>query len=272
MSSEPPPRETSGAADVARAVARGVPIAVLLLCGVAATLLLRLVEWPLHGRQRPWTPYITQWVCAGAFRILGISHAVSGNPMREPGAIVCNHVSWLDILALNACKRVYFVSKSEVARWPVIGGVARMVGTVFIDRDPKGARMQTALLEDRLMAGHRLLFFPEGSSTDGMRVLPFRPTLFQTFLSPALRETVHVQPVSVIYHAPEGLDARFYGWWGDMSLAAHLLQVLGARRQGSVRIVYHPPLKVSCFSDRKTLAATCEAQVRAGMPEDRRGT
>jgi 1-acyl-sn-glycerol-3-phosphate acyltransferase len=121
------------------------------------------------------------------------------------------------------------------------------------------------------LAGHKLLFFPEGSSTDGMRVLAFKSTLFQAFFSQKLEHAIHVQPVSVIYEAPKGQDPRFYGWWGDMDFGTHLVRVLAVRHQGRVRVVYHAPARVDAFADRKALAAWAEAQVRAGMPEARRG-
>ena len=267
---DPPPETRLGAGQLLRVVLRGVPLIGVLLLGVLATVVLRMIERPVFKLHRPWTPFITQWVCRAAFLILGMRHEVQGSPMIESGAVVANHSSWLDIFALNACKRVYFVSKSEVADWPGIGTLAKITGTVFINRDPREARVQTKLFENRLLIGHKLLFFPEGSSTDGMRVLPFKSTLFQAFFSQPLRHRMRVQPVSVIYEAPPGTDPRFYGWWGDMNFGAHLVQVLGARRQGCVRVIYHPPVKVDEFADRKALAAAVEAQVRAGMPEDRR--
>jgi len=271
FSSEAPPEFQRDAGHVLRVVLRGGPLVLVLGLGVLATLGLRMIEAPLFRLYRPWTPFITQGVCRMAFVILGIRHEVTGAPMLEPGAVVANHSSWLDIFALNACKRVYFVSKSEVADWPGIGLLAKITGTVFIRRNPREARAQTAVFERRLLIGHRLLFFPEGSSTDGMRVLNFKSTLFQAFFSKALCHRLYVQPVSVIYDAPADVDPRFYGWWGDMSFAEHLMQVLGARRQGRVRVIYHPPLKVDDFPGRKALAADAEAQVRAGMPADRRG-
>lgn len=250
---------------------RGLSMALVILLGVVVSVALRLIEGPLHGLHRPWTPHVTQWVCWAVFRVLGMGHEVKGTPMRAPGAVVANHASWLDIFALNARKRVYFVSKSEVAGWPGIGHLARLVGTVFITRDPKEAKAQTEVFESRLLAGHKLLFFPEGSSTDGMRVIPFKSTLFQAFFSQKLAHAIHVQPVSVIYESPKGQDPRFYGWWGDMDFGTHLLRVLAVRRQGRVRVVYHAPARVDAFADRKALAAWAEAQVRAGMPETRRG-
>jgi 1-acyl-sn-glycerol-3-phosphate acyltransferase len=204
-------------------------------------------------------------VCRNAFRILGMGFSTTGDLMRERGAVVANHSSWLDIFALNARKRIYFVSKAEVAKWPGIGWLARATGTVFIERNPRRAREQTQTFQQRLLAGHKLLFFPEGTSSDGLRVLPFKTTLFAAFLMPELRETTFIQPVTVTYQAPTGKPPRFYGWWGDMDLAPHLLKILATRRQGGVMVTYHPPVRVADFADRKTLAAHLETVVRAGF-------
>mgnify|MGYP005840545749 CR=1 FL=1 len=266
----PPLPQPGGIAAWLRIARRAALLAALLVAGALATLLLRLVERPLGGLRRPVTPHITQGVCRAALAILGIGHGIRGRPIQGPGAVVANHASWLDIFALNAHQRVCFVSKSEVARWPGIGLLARITGTVFIDRDRRQVVAQAALFAHRLAGGQRLLFFPEGTSSDGMRVLRFRPTLFQAFMAPDLRGTLRVQPVTVVYQAPPGADRRFYGWWGDMEFAAHLLQVLAAPRQGRVEVIYHPPLRAADFADRKALAAAAEVAVRQGMPESRR--
>jgi 1-acyl-sn-glycerol-3-phosphate acyltransferase len=237
--------------------------------GVISMVLIRCVEKPVYGLNRPWSPWITQSVSRSAFAILGMRHEVEGERMSQPGAVVANHASWLDIFALNARKRIYFVSKSEVAAWPVIGRLAKMTGTVFIARDPKQARLQQQIFEERLLAGHKLLFFPEGTSTDGFRVLPFKSTLFQAFFTRDLRHETHIQPVTVIYIAPKGEDARFYGWWGDMDFGRHLVKLLAARQHGTVKVVYHQPVKVDGFKNRKALAAHVESVVRQGMPPER---
>lgn len=248
-----------------RAALRGAALGLWVFGGLALLLLVRLVERPFHGLRRPWTPAISCTVCMGAFPLLGLGLKTLGAPLRGPGAVVANHSSWLDIFALNARKRIYFVSKAEVSRWPAIGWLARATGTVFITREVRDAPAQARLFEARLRAGHRLLFFPEGTSSDGRRVLPFKSTLFEAFFTQDLQASLAVQPVSVIYRAPDGADPRFYAWWGDMGFGAHLLRVLAARRQGRVTVLYHPPLKVADYSDRKALAAACEAAVRAGM-------
>ena len=186
--------------------------------------------------------------------------------MAMKGAVVANHASWLDIFTLNAVQRIYFVAKAEVAGWAGIGWLARATGTVFINRRGREAKAHKALFEARLRAGHKLLFFPEGTSTDGLRVLPFKSTLFEAFFTHGLEHVMHIQPVSVVYRAPPAAEPRFYGWWGEMAFAPHLLKVLAARRQGTVEVVFHEPVSVDAFPGRKALAAHCEAQVRSALP------
>lgn len=266
LSAEPPALRI-GALGWLRVLRRGIPVALVLTGGLALLLALRLIERPLHGQHRPWTPWITQGVCHASLWLMGIRWRRHGQPMKGGGAIVSNHGSWLDIFALNAADRIYFVAKAEVASWPVIGWLARATGTAFIRRRRQDAKAQTALFIARLKAGHRLLFFPEGTSTDALRVLPFKPTLFQAFFAETLREELRIQPATVIYHAPEGEDPRFYGWWGEMDFASHLLKLLAAPRQGSVDVVLHAPLRVAEFPDRKALAAACEARVRESFDQ-----
>ncbi|MEC7761656.1 MAG: lysophospholipid acyltransferase family protein [Pseudomonadota bacterium] len=244
------------------AVVRGAPLIAVLILGLIFTFLLRPFEKLFAGEGRPVTPTITRIVCLCALVLLGIRLRVRGAPMKGAGAVVANHSSWLDIFVLNAPKRIYFVSKAEVAGWPGISLLAKATGTVFIVRDRREARGQVEVFRRRLGLGHRLLFFPEGTSTDSRRVIPFKTTLFAAFFDEALRDTMRVQPVSVVYHAPKGRDDRFYGWWGDMDLGPHLLAVLAALPNGSVDVVYHEPVRVADFPNRKSLAAHCEAAVR----------
>lgn len=248
-----------------RAVLRGLTLALVLVAGVLVKLALRLVELPFHGASRPWSGWVTVAVCRTALRLLGLRLVTNGTPMRESGAFVANHSSWVDIFVLNAGTPLFFVSKAEVAGWPGIGWLARMTGTVFVRRDRREAAQQRAMLEDRMALGHRLLFFPEGTSTDGRRVLPFKPTLFAALMSDRVQQA-HVQPVTVVYTAPDGADPRFYGWWGDMGFGPHLIQLLAARGKGRVEVTWHTPLPVSRFGDRKALAQAAEILVRSTHP------
>lgn len=241
-------------------------LAAVIVVGVILKLLLRLIEAPVFKARRPVTPYITVVVCRIAIAIIGIPYQRIGRPMNGQGAMVANHTSWLDIFVLNAAQPLYFVSKAEVAGWPGIGLLAKVTGTVFIKRDRSEAQAQLALFRTRFKQGHRLLFFPEGTSTDGRRVLPFKPTLFAAFLDDALRNDLSLQPVSVVYQAAAGADVRQYGWWGDMDFGSNLLQVL-SQRHGSVTVVYHDPIRVADHPDRKRLAKLTEDKVRLSLSE-----
>ncbi|MFN3276742.1 MAG: lysophospholipid acyltransferase family protein [Paracoccus sp. (in: a-proteobacteria)] len=259
-----------GVGDWLRVIRRGLPAVLILLLGVLLILPLRGVERLIHGPRRPWTGPHVQIVCRLVLACIGLSWQRTGAPMRGPGAVVANHSSWLDILVMNAALPVFFVSKAEVARWPGINILTRVTNTHFVTRDPRLARQQADEFSARLRAGHRLLFFPEGTSTDGLRVLPFKATLFQAFLDGGLPEGLAIQPMSVAYHAPEGRDPRFYGWWAEMALGPHLLTVLAARRQGRVVVHLHAPLPVA-GETRKSLAQKAQQAVRAGLGSDRLG-
>jgi 1-acyl-sn-glycerol-3-phosphate acyltransferase len=242
---------------------KGLSVLLVTFGTLLVFLLLRLPERAIHGQRRPWTPYLTQGVCRADMAIIGIRIEIIGTPMRGAGVVVSNHTTWLDIFALNAVQRVRFVAKSEVRGWPGIGWLARATGTLFIRRDRAEATQQQALIREKMSEGQALLFFPEGTSTDGFRVLPFKSTLFETV---AGAKGVSVQAISVAWHAPEGAEPRFYGWWGDMDFAGHLAQVLALRRQGRVAIRYHPPVAAAAFADRKAMARHLEQVVRAGQP------
>lgn len=258
----PPPPTLAGWLRIAL---RGVAILLVLTLGVLILLLLRLIERPLAGQLRPASGPLVQGVCRICLLIMGIRWRCIGQPMRGPGAAVANHAGWLDIFVLNAAMPVFFVSKAEVARWPGINILTRVTGTHFVVRNPQLTRVQAEALAGRIRLGHRLLFFPEATSTDALRVLPFKTGLFQSFLDPDMPGGIAVQPVSVLYEAPPGRDARFYGWYGDMTLGPHMLAVLAQVPQGKVTVTLHPPVPVAGH-DRKSLAAACETAVRHAGP------
>lgn len=263
----PPPEAKPVRFGTIRAILRGVPIILMILICMVLMYLTRAVEALIVGKRRPWSSVFPRFVSRNALRFLGLTLRVKGRPMTHHGAVVANHSSWLDIFVLNAVQRIFFVSKAEVANWPGIGTMAKATGTVFINRDRKEAAQQKALFEERLHMGHKLLFFPEGTSSDSLRVLPFKPTLFAAFFTPELRDEVWVQPVTVHYISPKGQDVRFYGWWGDMEFGPSLVQVLKASPQGAVEVTFHDPIAIKDVKDRKEMAARCEAAVRSGLPD-----
>lgn len=266
-SDTPPVLPRIGLRGNALAILRGVPLIVVLLAGLGLTLVSRPVERLGSRTGRPVTGRITVIVCRLALLILGLRvRRRRGADGRRAGVIVANHASWLDIFVLNAGGPMYFISKAEVAGWAGIGWLARATGTVFIRRSRTEARAHVDEVAGRLAAGHGLTLFAEGTSSDGAQVLPFRPTLFEAILMAARTGTdLSVQPVAVRYHAPPGRDPRFYGWWGAMDFAPHARAVLSQWPQGTVDVDYGDPVPVTGDADRKRLAATLEAAVRAGF-------
>ncbi|MEO0391406.1 MAG: lysophospholipid acyltransferase family protein [Pseudomonadota bacterium] len=260
----PPEPVHIGPAGWLRIALRGLSIVAVIGVGLLCLLSLYGAERAVGIRDRRWSAWVTVIVCRIALRLIGLSVHRIGAPMTGRGAMVANHTSWLDIFVLNAGAPLVFVSKSEVAGWPGIGWLARATGTLFIQRTRTAAKAHTQALAARLHQGARPLFFPEGTSTDGQQVLPFKTPLFEAFLNPELPQDLQVQPVSVRYHAPQGHDARVYGWWGDMGFGPHLLSTLALARQGRVQVVYHPPLDVRAPGSRKALAAQAEQAVRQG--------
>lgn len=246
-------------------IVRGIPLILVVFSCLLCLLILRWIERPIFRHRRPWTPSITVFVCRATFFCLGLPLEVKGKPMKEIGAAVANHCSWLEIFALNAPNRLYFVAKREVGSWPVIGWFARATGTLFIERKRSEAARQRQIMFDRIRMGHHLLFFPEGTTTDGRRLLPFKSTLFEAFFDPDIRDAMSVQPISVAFHAPDDQDPAFYAWWGDSSFPSQLLKVLGQPKQGRVELIYHPPLTVADFDGRKALAVALENAVRRGL-------
>lgn len=244
------------------ATLRAIGIVLVLVLAVIVVGIVRLIERAGGPLFRPVSPGLNRLTLRTALLITGVRLKQRGRPMRGGGALVSNHVSWLDILVLNSLMRVTFVAKDEVSRWPGVGIVVRLAGTVFIKRDRREARAQIDLFLGHLQSGHKLMFFPEGTSTDGQRVVPFKTTLFAAYFDDSLRDVMKVQPVTILYHAPEGHDPRFYGWWGDMDLGPHLMAVLGTMPQGTAEVVFHESVRVADFKDRKALAAHCEAAVR----------
>ncbi|MCL5775710.1 1-acyl-sn-glycerol-3-phosphate acyltransferase [Limibaculum sp. FT325] len=201
----------------------------------------------------------------GGLWLTGLQLRVEGRPVTA-GALVANHCSWIDILALRAVTLIYFVAKSEVRDWPLVGFITRVTGTVFIERRRSHAKRQEEILRERIAAKQLLAFFPEGTSTDGLRVLPFKSSLFSVFFLDGHGAELWVQPVTIRY-LPDPRDSvppSFYGWWGDMSFEGHVWQVMARSRRGRVEVIFHDAVRPGDFADRKALAEHAGRIVVAG--------
>jgi 1-acyl-sn-glycerol-3-phosphate acyltransferase len=170
--------------------ARGAWSFAVLAAFFAAFMWVRAADWLLERiAGRPVTRMgarVVQGWAAVALPALGLRYVARGVPMRGPGAIVANHSSWIDIVALQRAAAPFLVSKAEVRAWPGIGLIGRAIGTMFVDRRPAAAKRQEAELLARLARGDRMAMFPEGTSSDGSRVLPFKSSLFGVFFAPEL--------------------------------------------------------------------------------------
>ncbi|MGH7122998.1 MAG: lysophospholipid acyltransferase family protein [Stellaceae bacterium] len=205
-----------------------------------------------------------------ASRILGFDTTVVGTPSPlRPTLFVANHTSYVDIEILGGVIDASFVAKSDVKRWPLFGWLARLQRTVFVDRRPHTTHRQRDAIVERLKEGGRLILFPEGTSDDGTRVLPFKSALFAAVHGAHLEHPITVQPVSIAYVTLDGIPlGRFFrpyfAWYGDMEMAAHLWEMVGLGRVG-VTVEFHAPVSVDAFPSRRALADHCWRVVAAGV-------
>ena len=205
-----------------------------------------------------------RWSC----RILGLRVRRIGRPIADrPVLFASNHISYLDIEVLGSLIPGSFVAKSEVAHWPLFGWLAKLQRSVFVDRQVRSTAAQRDAIASRLAAKDALILFPEGTSGDGNRVLPFKSALFS--VAEIGTGPLVVQPVSIAYtrldSMPIGRGLRpLFAWYGAMPMPSHLWQVLGL---GTVEIVveFHPATSLADRGSRKALAQYCYERVSGGM-------
>lgn len=217
---------------------------VLRMRGEVSTL--KRAEWLHHS-------------CQAALRRLGIELQPEGAfPSR--GLLVANHLGYLDILVLSALHPCVFVSKQEVRSWPLFGLMAKLSGTVFVDR-ARTSTTHTANSEmsQALSQGAVVVLFPEGTSSDGSQVLPFRPALFDA----ATKAGANVVSAHIGYDVADGSAANDVCYWGEMSFFPHLLRLLS--RHG-VRARVRFAAETRKFADRK-LAARVTREMVASLAQ-----
>lgn len=200
-------------------------------------------------------------------RVMGIRLVRRGTlSAHRPTLFISNHTSYLDIEIMGAAIEGSFVAKAEVSRWPIFGWLAKLQRTIFVERaDRAGAARQRDEIRGRLDAGDNLILFPEGTSGDGIHLLPFKSTLFAA----AEDERAVVQPVSIVYRLLDGIPlGRFYrpffAWYGDMTMPPHLWKMLGLG-QLTVVMTFHEPVRLKDFGSRKLLSEHCARVIAEGM-------
>jgi 1-acyl-sn-glycerol-3-phosphate acyltransferase len=195
---------------------------------------------------------------------------------RRPLLIVANHSSWLDILALASVADVTYVAKDEVRDWPLFGQLARLQRSVFVKReDRRKTADQANEISERLGAGEAVVLFPEGTTSDGNRLLDIKSSLFSAAAAAAAaapEKLMYLQPVAIAYTGIHGMPMGHYhrpiaAWPGDVELLPHLLGVI---REGAidVEVSFGEPIAVTPGTNRKQLSAQAESEMRQ-MLEDR---
>lgn len=215
--------------------------------------------------------------------LVGIHVVRRGEPYRKGACLIAaNHTSWLDIPVIASLEPCSFVAKSEVAGWPFFGTLAKLQRTVFVERERRTRTTHSRNeIHSRIVAGDRLVLFPEGTSSDGNRVLPFKSALMSVAQLTIVNgeedreDDLVVQPLSVaytkLYGMPMGRYFRpFFAWYGDMELFPHLWE---AFTLGPIEVVveYHKPVTIREIGNRKALAAYCEDRCREGLIRALRG-
>jgi 1-acyl-sn-glycerol-3-phosphate acyltransferase len=212
---------------------------------------------------------------AGMCRLLGVKVRIIGEPAHRTGdgrpvVFVSNHSSWLDVPVLGGEIEACFVAKEEIARWPLIGWIAGLGRTVYVRRQRTSTARERDEMRRRLAGGDSLILFPEGTTSDGSRVLPFR----SAFLSVAELPTTPdgkppiVQPVSVVYDRlaflPAGRASRpLFAWYGDMDFGTHFWR-LAQHRGLRATVLLHTPLDPAAYPSRKALAVATWTAVADG--------
>ncbi|MCF6369394.1 lysophospholipid acyltransferase family protein [Rhizobium halophilum] len=206
-----------------------------------------------------------------ACRLLGIRIHVHGRlEKRRPLLLAANHASWKDILVLGAVADVVFIAKSEVGEWPVFGVLAKLQKSIFVAREQKRkAGHQVNEIANRLAGGEIVVLFPEGTTSDGNRVLEIKSSLFGAAAAAVPQvpgQVVHVQPVAIAYTRVYGMAMGRYhrpiaAWPGDIELVPHLMGVLKAEAI-DVEITFGDTIEFRTGDNRKVLSATVAAQIR----------
>jgi 1-acyl-sn-glycerol-3-phosphate acyltransferase len=249
----------------------GIRIALAILALVTVTAVLLPFHLLLLWFKHPWRVRLPRYWHKAALLALGVRVTTHSAPdARRPLMIVSNHSSWLDILVLASICDVAYVAKAEVRDWPVFGILARLQRSIFIEREQRRkTRDQADDIANRLNAGEIVVLFPEGTTSDGNRLLLTKSSLFAAATAAAAQTPdgrVHVQPVGIAYTKIHGMPMGHYhrpvaAWPGDVELLPHLAGVLKA---GAIdaEVSFAPAIEVTATTSRKLLSQTAEADIR----------
>ena len=205
---------------------------------------------------------------------LGIKIIYKGEISKNrPLMLVSNHVSWLDILVLGASAPLVFIAKSEVRDWPIFGVLAKLQRSVFIERHRRGkTREQVSTIAKRMKQGDVVVLFPEGTTSDGNFILPFKSALFgaaQSAHDGMTTPNLTIQPVCIAYCSAHGIPLGRGGrdlaaWPGDVPLLPHLGDVIAEGSLG-IEITFPPPLAFDHQMKRSEIARLCEESITSSL-------
>lgn len=208
-------------------------------------------------------------------RSLGVSSTLVGSAASGSVLYVVNHLSWLDIPVIGSHLKGSFVAKAEVGDMGVVGFFADMQDTIYVERERRSrSASQASAIQERLATGDNVILFPEGTSNDGVRILPFKSALFSA-IEGAGGDAIRIQPVTIAYTHLNGLPLTRnrlieLAWIGDMELGSHALDFMRLGRI-EARILCHAPVRRVDFADRKALARHCQTVISAGYRQLTRG-
>ncbi len=175
---------------------------------------------------------------------------------------VGNHLSYIDIPVLGGNMPATFIAKHEVKNWPIFGTLGSLSKTVYITRDRNAADKAIQSIEKSLKAERSLILFPEGTSTDGYNILPFKSSLFELFLNNQIKDNLIIQPFTLTINPPQNHD--LYAWYGEMEMVPHLWR-LALSKGIDLTLIFHPPRKASAYNNRKIFAKDCHDDVLKGL-------
>ncbi|MBK1695212.1 hypothetical protein CKO09_10770 [Chromatium weissei] len=240
------------------AVGRGVRVGIHLL---TAAMIAVVITVQVRSDRRPsWIAPFIRWWHERLCQVLEIEIRMTGR-IAANALLVSNHISWLDIPVIGAQGEIGFLAKADVRDWPLIGWLADLAGTLFIERGGHQVSLVATQLGDALAAGRTLTIFPEGTTTDGQAVARFHARLFQTAQAPG----VQIQPVAISYHHGDDLapDLRI-PYIGDDTLLANLWRVIRHPRL-IARLHVLPPLATVEGEQRRALAERARLAVATAL-------
>lgn len=199
----------------------------------------------------------------GVCRIFNIHVTTSGQPSTTaPSTLyISNHISWLDIPVIGSKVKASFVAKREVESWPLFGFLSKLQQTAFIDRSRNAALREKNSLKNELSAGKNLILFPEGTSSNGSEVLPFKSSLFEILRSENTSDKIAItlQPFCITIKSINGSSSKtqkqldIYAWYGDMDLAPHLW-AFSKSKGAEIHLSFLPAIPLDTTIDRKKTA------------------